>query len=157
MSGDSGEGAMSLPTLYSFEGISSRHCRHSNDGLQTFWSKDCILQHTFLQKSLPCTSWYLPFNAVVGHISFSHCLHGVNWVNSLRTGTISITAVFYDSASSLLYWKDLCEWSFWITVSKQLTENHKGFIWTHGFRGLSSWEPGTPGSSLYGRTEAEGS
>ena len=26
------EGAISLPTLYSFEGISSRHGRHSDDG-----------------------------------------------------------------------------------------------------------------------------
>lgn len=65
---------------------------------QMFWSEDCILQHTFLLKSLPCTSRSLTFNPVAGHIFFSHCLHGVNWINSLRAGTISITAIFYDSA-----------------------------------------------------------
>lgn len=123
---------------------------------QTFWSEDYIPQRTFLLTSPPCTSRSFPFNPVGGHIFFSHCLHGVNWIKSLRTGTTSITAIFYDSASSLLYWKDLCERSFWITVTKHLTEKLKGFIWTHGFRGLSSWELGILGSSLYDRTEAEG-
>lgn len=52
MSGYSGEGAMSLPTLYSFEGISSRHCRHSDDG-RHFGLKTAFYNTRFFRKVFP--------------------------------------------------------------------------------------------------------
>lgn len=52
MAGYSGEGVMSLPTLYSSEGISSRHGRHSDDG-RCFDLKTAFYNTRFFRKVFP--------------------------------------------------------------------------------------------------------
>lgn len=71
------EGAMSLPTLYSFEGISSWHSWY-NDGDRCFDLKTAFYNR-FHQESLPCTSQFIPFNPIVGHIFYFYtCLFSLS-------------------------------------------------------------------------------